>query len=483
MCSFIGIISDNKELIDKVENEQEEMFLKLRYRGPDIQTFKRVNTNILLGGFVLSITGEASQPVLKDDACLLWNGEIYNCPSDYESDTRFLIDYFNNGGLEKMYETSKPEDGKIVTSLDGEYVITYIKDGLLHIITDDFFTKPMCYYLTEDTLIFSSYESGILEVAPGAEVTHGLPNTHYVFDIHKKKLISQREIYKWDFEPRYDTYDLWNEAYSLSVSKRCKTSKKLFLPLSSGYDSGGICSEVLHLDIPCTMYSYVGIENRHILAERKRLIKEKKNEHIIIDPQPNFESNFGDFADRVENWIAYHYDGTPYLDIYHAYSCFGHFLICAHAKKTGHDVCLSGHGADEIYSDYYSPRTKGVSVVNGNYTGWRKKWPNFDMGYGRNILGMFDRTAGSVGIETRYPYLDKEAVQNFLWLTDDLKNKKYKQCQHQNMEKRNFPFDSLNLKVGLRIFKDDMHNETFKRTLKAYYRKNNIQRPAWIAGY
>ena len=483
MCAFIGIISDKKALLDKIENEQDGMFSKLRNRGPDIQTFKRVSDDILLGGFVLSITGEAAQPVLKNDACLLWNGEIYNCPDEYESDTQFLIDYLNDGGIEKLHEVKQPAAGKIVASLDGEYIINYIKDGLLHIITDDFFTKPMCYYLTNDTLIFSSYESGIREVVPAAQVVHGLPNTHYIFDLRKKELISQTEIYIWDFEPRYDTYDLWNEAYSLSVAKRCKTTKKLFLPLSSGYDSGGICSEVLHLDIPCTMYSYVGIENRNILTQRQALIKQKKNEHIIINPLPNFESNFTDFIDKVENWIGYHYDGTPYLDIYHAYSCFAHFLICTHAKKTGHDVCLSGHGADEIYSDYYSPRTKGVSVVNGNYTGWRKKWPNFDMGYGRNILGMFDRTAGSVGIETRYPYLDKEAVQNFLWLTDDLKNKRYKQCQHQNMKMRKFPFDNINLKVGLRIFSNDTENLLFKSVLKNYYNKNKLKRPPWIKGY
>ncbi len=53
MCSFIGIISDKKALLDKVENEQDGMFSKLRSRGPDIQTFKRVSDDILLGGFVL----------------------------------------------------------------------------------------------------------------------------------------------------------------------------------------------------------------------------------------------------------------------------------------------------------------------------------------------------------------------------------------------------------------------------------------------
>jgi len=483
MCSFIGIISDKKSLLDQIEARETEMFSKMRYRGPNIHTVTRVDNNMILAGFVLTINQEVPQPIIKDGAYLLWNGEIYNCPTEYKNDTQFLIDFFNNGGLEKIYETRQPSKGEISTSLDGEYAIAYIKDNLLHLITDDFFTKPLCYFLSDDTLIFSSYESGIREILPDAQVVHGLPNTHYIFDIERKELISQKEVYQWDFEPRYDSYELWNNAYSLSITKRCNTTKKLFLPLSSGYDSGGICCEILHHDIPCTMYSYVGIENRDILSERNKLILSKKNQHHIIDPQPSFETNFATFMNRVENWIGYHYNGTPYLDIYHAYSCFAHFLICTHAKQSGLDICLSGHGADEIYSDYFSPRTKGVSVVNGNYSGWRTKWPNFDMGYGRNILGMFDRAAAAAGIETRYPYLDKGAVQNFLWLSDTLKNQYYKQCQHQIMTKRNFPFDNINLKVGLRIFSDDSTNDIFKHVLKEFYNKNNLKRPSWIQGY
>ena len=217
-----------------------------------------------------------------------------------------------------------------------------------------------------------------------------------------------------------------------------------------------------------------------ILNKRIDMVKSAGHTHIVIDPRQNFEENFEDFFNKVENFTAYHYNGVPYLDIYHAYSCFAHFLICRDAKSRGYDICLSGHGADEIYSDYYAPNTKGVSVVKGDYSGWRKKWPNFDMGYGRNILGMFDRTAGGCGIETRYPYMDKNTVQNFLWLSDALKNKYYKQCQHQIMEKKRFPFDKENLKVSLRIFEGDKSNSLFKEYLKSFYAKKSITRPAWI---
>ncbi len=54
---------------------------------------------------------------------------------------------------------------------------------------------------------------------------------------------------------------------------------------------------------------------------------------------------------------------------------------------------------------------------------------------------------GSYGIEGRYPFLDKEVVQKFLWLSADIKNQHYKSPLHLYMLAHNFPF-KINSKVG-----------------------------------
>ena len=54
---------------------------------------------------------------------------------------------------------------------------------------------------------------------------------------------------------------------------------------------------------------------------------------------------------------------------------------------------------------------------------------------------------GSYGLEQRYPFLDKMVVQEFLWLTPELKNKHYKSVLHNYMISHNYPF-ALNKKVG-----------------------------------
>lgn len=475
MCSFFGIITEKKDIINYIESERNNLFKKLKYRGPDVSSIKRPDDKALFAGFVLAINDFVEQPVEKNGSWLMWNGEIYKYPKEYSSDTRYLLDYFTNDGVNRIFDPNQ--------ALDGEYAITFYENDRLYLITDDFFTKPLSFSVSDDTIIFSSYESAIKEVSEDAVIQHALPNSMYIFDTKNYSLIERKEIYEWDFEPRYDSYENWIKAYTEAVAKRCDTDKKIFLPLSSGYDSGAICSEVLHLNKKCKMFTYKGVENQAVLAKRRKLIVRSGNVHQFINPKKNFEEYFELFYRKVENWIGYrpeHLGGKPYIDVYHAYSCFAHFVICDTAKKRGYKICLSGHGADEIYSDYYTPATSGSSVVKGDYSGWRRKWPNFDMGYGRNILGMFDRTAGACGIETRYPYLDRQSVQNFLWLSDELKNAHYKQCLHQVMKKRDFPFDEKNLKVPLRIFEGDHMNKMYKMFREKFYAKNKIVKPSWI---
>jgi asparagine synthetase B (glutamine-hydrolysing) len=84
-------------------------------------------------------------------------------------------------------------------------------------------------------------------------------------------------------------------------------------------------------------------------------------------------------------------------------------------------IFLSGHGGDEIFSDYGNEGNRKSSILDLDYTNVRSKWPNFDSAYGRNIIQMFERVAGCFGIESRYPFLDKQVVQEFLWLSDTLK--------------------------------------------------------------
>ena len=64
-----------------------------------------------------------------------------------------------------------------------------------------------------------------------------------------------------------------------------------------------------------------------------------------------------------------------------------------------------------------------------------------------SYLAKEEYVAGSYGIETRYPYLDKYVVQEFLWLDSKLKNSKYKSVLDNYLTISKYPFES-NIKRG-----------------------------------
>ena len=119
--------------------------------------------------------------------------------------------------------------------------------------------------------------------------------------------------------------------------------------------------------------------------------------------------------------------------------------ICNRANRAGYRIYLSGQGADEIISDYgfngykiYDHSSFGGYFPN-NLEGFFP-WHSFYDGTQIQYLNKEEYVAGSYGIETRYPFLDKQVVQEFLWLNSSLKNKKYKAPIDEYLSKNNYPF-------------------------------------------
>ena len=136
-------------------------------------------------------------------------------------------------------------------------------------------------------------------------------------------------------------------------------------------------------------------------------------------------------------------------------------FIAKHAIGDGKIVCLSGQGADEILSDYgYNGQKKTWhSCFGGKYPNDLENvmdqsnpnqsiWLSFQGGINEALLMKEESIFGSYGIETRYPFLDKELVQEFLYLKPKLKNKWYKAPLHYYLTKNNYPFKP-NDKIGL----------------------------------
>jgi len=237
--------------------------------------------------------------------------------------------------------------------------------------------------------------------------------------------------HKFDFDNQYkDTYDDWLKAFEVSITKRAVDN--CFMGLSSGYDSGALYKELLKQGIDFKAFVNFNNENKEVIMERLRHIpnhQEIKMGHSLYFKYRIFLNNkINEIAIRDKASMAIGY-------------------IFETAKKEEKILFLSGQGADEIYSDYsLFPRQ---STFKGTYPDLLYEWSNFRGYLQLQYLTALEEIAEVYGIEIRYPFLDIDLVQEFLWLKVELKNRNYKAPLFEYLTKNHVSFDK-EVKRGFR---------------------------------
>lgn len=362
---------------------------------------------------LLSITGEFTpQPFIDGDIVCLYNGEIYNQPFE-KSDGECLIPLYNKYGV------------NFPKYLDGEFAIALydFEKRIIVFAKDQFGTKPLFVNGTE----CGSYRSGVGGLK--------LPcNTIRVASMDNDTF-EDKMLYEWNFDQFKTTYDDWIKAFEKSIAKRAKNG--CFLGLSSGYDSGAIVCELLKQGIEFKAYTFKGNEDHDILEKRLKLV-----DYEYFEPK-RYELP----VDNEEYTIFYKGEKTD-MNLLDDHAIYGVATMCDMARKEGRKICLSSQGADEILSDY--SLFPDQSEFKGIFPNNLKKWRNFDEGCQESYLMKEEYGGGAFNIETRYPFLDKDLVQEFLWLSPELKNRNYKAPLFEYLTKNNFPFQA-NRKIGFSV--------------------------------
>jgi asparagine synthetase B (glutamine-hydrolysing) len=450
MCSIL--------FTDKKIKDFEDVNFFLRFRGPDNTEIVEDETN----GFtfvhnLLSITGEfTSQPFIEDGIVFLFNGEIYNFKDfgDYDSDGYCIIDLYKEHGID------------FVKKLDGEFAIFLLdlNEDLVIIATDPFKTKPLFYSISEDSFGCSTYRTALDRIGH-ENVKRVKPNTCSVYKLSSYEKVDEFTIVNFDLNQHKDNFDDWDIAFKNAIRKRTSnTDKKIFMGLSSGYDSGAIACELLKQEVPFKAYSVVGrgdwknIEDMDVLnfrhnkinksqfAEVENLYKSAEtrefHRNFIKTHSENFKWTINTSASNyTENWNLCDDRGSAWIS-----------LICSEARKESRKIYLSGQGADEIFADYgfNGQRFAQHSNFSGKFPEDLSTifpWNSFYYSSQESYIAKEEYTSGIYGIETRYPFLDKQVVQEFLWLTPQLKNSQYKSVLDNYFMENKFAF-SRGKKIG-----------------------------------
>ena len=266
MC---GILLTNKD----IQNYNLDHVLEfLKKRGPDFTSVKYVQDYTFIHT-LLSMTGPPTeQPFYNNDKSIIsiFNGEIYNFEEfgDYKSDGECLVPLYEKYG----------ED--FISYLDGEFAIVLIdfsKNKLIY-STDIFGTRPLWIAFDGSEFGISTYKSCLDRIGftNNYEV---LANKTVIFDLIKFKIIQEKRVHTFDLKQHKISFDDFNKAFAESIYKRTKYAKcGVFIGMSGGYDSGAIACELTKQNIGFTAYSISNVEDKTVVAERKKLVN---NANII----------------------------------------------------------------------------------------------------------------------------------------------------------------------------------------------------------
>lgn len=443
MCSFL-LTTRNIDNLKKTN-------YYLQRRGPDHTELRRIDKFSILYNLLKITQSFTKQPFVKDNLVTFYNGEIYNFKEygDFANDGECLLGLYEKHGKD------------FFRLLDGEFAICIIdlEKEIILFCTDIFKTKPLWYSIQNDDIGISSYKSS-LESLGHENIICAKPNSIYMYDLKSRKL-SADILYEFDLRQYKDSYDDWIIAFEEAVKKRTgNTYGKIFIGLSSGYDSGAIFCELLKQKIDFRAYSVLGEENLNLLQQRHNmhdnsLFLDAGRERLNI-----IWKHLAKYCEKYEH---------PYFDMIGDESTWGLGLLCMQAGSDGRKIFLSGTGADEIISDYGHNGMKYNN--NSEFGGHFPKnlsdifpWRNFFFGSQECYLAREEYVAGSYGLEARYPFLDKNVVQEFLWLDSELKNKKYKAPINEYFQRNNFPF--IEEKVGFFFNKHDFDINSIDPLLK-----------------
>lgn len=441
----------------------------LEPRGPD-------GTNRWHGyGFdfvhnLLHMTGEkVLQPFVDSQRQLvaLFNGEIYNWeeldPGGFRSDGDAILSEYKRHGLD------------FVRHLDGEFAVALFdfQAKQLVLARDPFGTKPLWYAMattaaSAGAFAFSSYASALRRLGfHDEEILRVEPNSALLFQVPgasaddqpptapsadaTPSVLHQRAVFEFDLRQHKTHTEDWQKALLKAIQKRAASPR--FAPgratpamcLSDGYDSGAIAVSLGRLGIEPAMYTVQAREDVRVLLARLTEMKRRnmkatwKLTHLSSD-QFHSEKKF-----LRENAEKVFYQLRPGYANVDDKAAAGLSWIYRQASMSGQRMFLSGSGADEIVSDYGS---KGVpfefhSTLMGVFPDDLSSvfpWLNFFQGTQQDYLAKEESTAGAHGVETRYPFLDRGLVQEFLWLSAETKNSLYKAPIHNFLTREHFPF-------------------------------------------
>ena len=256
-------------------------------------------------------------------------------------------------------------------------------------------------------------------------------------------------LHEFDLRQFKSTTEDWQAAFRHAVWKRAVGSNHpIFVGLSSGYDSGAL-HLALESQAPAHLANYftVAAEELPDVIQKRLAFNESMARafQITLSLQDfHLETSWLKAQSEPAKYGPSNWAGASVQEDGAAVGLSAIFRLC---RKAGVLVYISGAGADEIISDYgfaghkFFPHSSFGGLFPENMSAFFP-WTSFFLGTQLDYLTKEEVVGGSHGLETRYPFLDRRVVQEFIWLAQSVKNQFYKRPVHDLLAAAHYPFDA-----------------------------------------
>lgn len=329
---------------------------------------------------------------------ILIDGNIYNCPTGLTQE-EFVIQTYEKWGM------------KFTKQLDGDFAVFLIDRKTNQIvISTDLFRTRLIFYSVENGHIGCASLYSTLSALGFQNITCSRQNAVTTIDLNALSVSEPVENYKIFKAQGKDHYDDWVKAFQDAVKKRVST-KKTYISLSSGYDSGMLMMEMTNAKAPFDAYTIMQNELKYILDAR--MAWSKYVTHYYIDDTEESVLAAIDEIDRVidmNSFVCSELDSDDYrfhfsnddLNIARLVKMGSDHGCLVHMASTGNDWILRGDNENAAFDYLYD---------------------------------------GSFGIDVRYPYWDRRLTQEYFLLNANLvRPHRYKGPADYYMTKCGFPF-------------------------------------------
>ena len=359
----------------------ERMANKMSHRGPDnlaIETFDNVHfAHVRLS--IIDLSEASNQPLWdsKSEACIIFNGEIYNYKALRNELIDLGVEFKSNGDAEVLLNLYLQFGTGIFEKLNGifSFAIWDSRRKEMFIARDHFGVKPLYYCENEQGFYFASEMKSLLEVesikkdfnydalyrtliflySPGTDTLlkhiKKVEPGHFL-KVKDNKIIESKEFWRWpDYKPKRKSLDEFSkgiiEALRNSVNDQLVADVSVGAFLSGGLDSSllvALANENKDLNLKCFTIDAANDGNNNDGFEDDLPYAKKVAEYLNVDLDvlkvtPDIVKQLPEMIYHLDELQA---DPAP-LNV---------LLICKNAKAKGIKVLLSGAGGDDVFSGY-----------------------------------------------------------------------------------------------------------------------------------